>query len=143
MPIAEADVQASLRALTDPNTGRDFVSTKSVRKVDVDGSNVVVDLQLAYPARSQHEALRRLVARQLGGLPGIGKVSVNIGHKIASHAVQRGVKLVAGVKNIIAVRAARAASASRRPRSTWRWRWPRRARRSGCSTRTSMGPRNR
>jgi ATP-binding protein involved in chromosome partitioning len=103
MPIAEADVQASLRALTDPNTGRDFVSTKSVRKVAVDGSNVVVDLQLAYPARSQHEALRKLVARQLGGLPGIGKVSVNIGHKIASHAVQRGVKLVAGVKNIIAV----------------------------------------
>jgi ATP-binding protein involved in chromosome partitioning len=103
MPIAEADVQASLRALTDPNTGRDFVSTKSVRKVAVDGSDVVVDLQLAYPARSQHEALRRLVARQLGGLPGIGKVSVNIGHKIASHAVQRGVKLVAGVKNIIAV----------------------------------------
>ena len=103
MPIAEADVQASLRVLTDPNTGRDFVSTKSVRKIEVDGSNVVVDLQLAYPAKSQHEALRKLVVGQLGGLPGIGKVSVNIGHKIASHAVQRGVKLVAGVKNIIAV----------------------------------------
>ncbi len=103
MPIAEADVQASLHALTDPNTGRDFVSTKSVRKVEIDGSKVVVDLQLAYPAKSQHEALKKLVAGQLAGLPGIGKVSVNIGHKIASHAVQRGVKLVAGVKNIIAV----------------------------------------
>ena len=103
MPIAEADVQASLRALTDPNTSRDFVSSKSLRKVEVDGANVVVDLQLAYPAKSQHEALRKLVAGQLSSLPGIGKVSVNIGHKIASHAVQRGVKLVAGVKNIIAV----------------------------------------
>jgi len=103
MPIAEADVQASLRSLTDPNTGRDFVSTKSVRKVQLDGSNVVVDLQLAYPARSQHEALKKLVAGQLAGLAGIGKVTVNVGHKIASHAVQRGVKLVPGVKNIIAV----------------------------------------
>jgi ATP-binding protein involved in chromosome partitioning len=103
MPIAEADVQASLRALTDPNTGRDFVSTKSVRKVQLDGSNIVVELQLAYPARSQHEALKKLVAGQLGSLPGIGRVTVNIGHKIASHAVQRGVKLVSGVKNIIAV----------------------------------------
>jgi ATP-binding protein involved in chromosome partitioning len=103
MPIAEADVQASLRALTDPNTGRDFVSTKSVRKVQLDGSNVVVDLQLAYPARSQHEALKRLVAERLAGLTGIGRVTVNVGHKIASHAVQRGVKLVPGVKNIIAV----------------------------------------
>ncbi len=103
MPIAEADVQASLHALTDPNTGRDFVSTKSVRKVAIDGSNVVVDLQLAYPAKSQHESLRKLVAGQLGSLPGIGRVTVNIGHRIASHAVQRGVKLVPGVKNIIAV----------------------------------------
>ncbi|TMG86939.1 MAG: iron-sulfur cluster carrier protein ApbC [Betaproteobacteria bacterium] len=103
MPIAEADVQASLHALTDPNTGRDFVSAKSVRKVHLDGSNVVVDLQLAYPAKSQHEALKKLVAGQLGGLAGIGKVTVNIGHKIASHAVQRGVKLVPSVKNIVAV----------------------------------------
>jgi ATP-binding protein involved in chromosome partitioning len=103
MPIAEADVQASLRALIDPNTGRDFVSTKSLRKVQLDGSNVAVELQLAYPARSQHEALKKLVAGQLASLAGIGKVTVNIGHKIASHAVQRGVKLVPGVKNIIAV----------------------------------------
>jgi ATP-binding protein involved in chromosome partitioning len=103
MPIAEADVQASLHALTDPNTGRDFISTKSVRKVTLEGSNVVVDVQLGYPARSQHESLRKLIAGQLGNLAGIGKVTVNIGHKIASHSVQRGVKLVPGVKNIIAV----------------------------------------
>jgi ATP-binding protein involved in chromosome partitioning len=103
MPIAEPDVQASLRALTDPNTRRDFVSTKSVRKVQVDGSNVVVDLQLGYPAKSQHEALKKLVAGHLAGLAGVGKVTVNVGQKIASHAAQRGVKHVAGVKNIIAV----------------------------------------
>ena len=103
MSIAEADVQASLHALIDPNTGRDFVSAKAVRKVQLDGSNVNVDLQLGYPAKSQHEALRKLVQGQLASLPGIGKVTVSIGHKIASHAVQRGVKLVPGVKNIIAV----------------------------------------
>ena len=58
MSIAEADVQASLHALIDPNTGRDLVSAKAVRKVQLDGSNVNVDLQLGYPAKSQHEALR-------------------------------------------------------------------------------------
>jgi ATP-binding protein involved in chromosome partitioning len=103
MSIAEADVQASLRALIDPNTGRDLVSGKAVRKVQLEGSDVSVDLQLAYPARSQYETLRKLVQAQLASLPGVGKVSVNIGHRIASHAVQRGVKLVPGVKNIIAV----------------------------------------
>src|SRR3989454_7121725 len=103
MPISEADVQASLHGLVDPNTSRDFVSAKAVRKVSVDGSNVTVDLQLAYPAKSQHEALRKLVQGKLAALPGIGKVTVNFAHRIASHAVQRGVKLVPGVKNSIAV----------------------------------------
>jgi len=103
MSIAEADVQGSLHALIDPNTGRDFVSTKTVRKLQIDGANVAVDLQLAYPAKSQHEALKKLVQGQLAALPGVGKVNVTIGHKIASHAVQRGVKLIPGVKNIIAV----------------------------------------
>jgi ATP-binding protein involved in chromosome partitioning len=103
MPTSEVDVQASLHALVDPNTGRDFVSAKTVRKVSVDGSSIVVDLQLGYPARSQHEALRKLIQAKLAALPGTGKVTVNFAHRIASHAVQRGVKLVPGVKNIIAV----------------------------------------
>src|SRR6202007_2292841 len=103
MSIAEADVQGSLRSLIDPNTGRDFASAKVVRKLQIDGANVLVDLQLGYPAKSQHEALKKLVQGALAALPGVGKVNVTIGHKIASPAVQRGVKLVPGVKNIIAV----------------------------------------
>src|SRR5437867_360077 len=103
MAITEADVQASVRSLVDPNTGRDFAAAKAVRKVQVDGGNVAIELLLGYPAKSQHEALRRLVQNQLARVPDIGKVTVAIGHKIASHAVQRGVKLISGVKNIIAV----------------------------------------
>ena len=103
MPITEADVQASLRALPDPNTGRDFISEKSIRKIQVDGSNVTLDVQLAYPAKSQHDALRKLIQTQLAAMPGIGVVSVNLSHKVGAHAVQRGVKLVPGVKNIIAI----------------------------------------
>src|SRR6266511_4267755 len=103
MPISEADVQASLRALIDPNTGRDFGSAKAIRKVQVDGANIAVDLVLGYPAKSQHEAIRKLVQAQLAALPGTGKVTVAISHKIVSHTVQRGVKLIPGVKNIVAV----------------------------------------
>ncbi len=103
MAITEADVQGRLAALTDPNTGRDFVRGKSVKKVTISGSDVTVDLQLGYPAKSQHDILRKLVAQDLAGLPGAGKITVNVTQKITSHAVQRGVKLIPGVKNIIAV----------------------------------------
>src|ERR1035438_9682083 len=44
-----------------------------------------------------------MVQARLGDIPGIGKVTVNVASKIVSHSVQRSVKLVPGVKNIIAV----------------------------------------
>ncbi|HEY8244612.1 MAG TPA: iron-sulfur cluster assembly protein, partial [Casimicrobiaceae bacterium] len=103
MSLAEADVQGRLKALIDPNTGRDFVTGKAVKKVAIEGNDVTVDIQLGYPARSQHDTIRRLVADTLAAMPGVGRVNVTVGQKITSHAVQRGVKLVPGVKNIVAI----------------------------------------
>jgi ATP-binding protein involved in chromosome partitioning len=103
MALTEADVQARLATVVDPNTGRDFVASKSVKKVAVQGNDVTVDLLLGYPARSQHGELRRLATEAVAALPGVGRVTVNVAQKVTAHAVQRGVKLVPGVKNIIAV----------------------------------------
>ena len=101
--ITEADILTRLRTLTDPVTGKDFVSGKAVKKVHVDRSDIVVDIQLGYPAKTQHEALRKLIVDALAALPGAGRVTVNMSQKVTSHSVQRGVKLVPGVKNIIAI----------------------------------------
>jgi len=103
MSLAEADVQGRLKALIDPNTGRDFVAGKAVKKVAVDGNDISVEIQLGYPAKSQHDTIRRLVADAVAAMPGVGRVNVTVGQKIVSHAVQRGVKLVPGVKNIVAI----------------------------------------
>jgi ATP-binding protein involved in chromosome partitioning len=74
-----------------------------VRSIKIDGDNVVVEILLGYPAKSQIEPIRKEIAASLKRLPGVGNVGVNVSMKIVSHAVQRGVKLVPGVKNIIAV----------------------------------------
>src|SRR4051794_21643109 len=101
--MTEDDVQSALKKVIDPNTGRDFVADKAVKKVTVNGHDVAIDLALGYPAKSQHESLRKLVQNSLAALPGVGRVSVTLTTRIVSHAVQRGVKLVPGVKNIVAV----------------------------------------
>ena len=103
MAVTQADVEQALHGVTDPNTGRDFVASKSVRKINVDGDSVSVDVQLGYPARSQHDLLKRLVHDALAKLPGVARVSVSVSQKTTSHAVQRGVKLIPGVKNIVAI----------------------------------------
>jgi ATP-binding protein involved in chromosome partitioning len=103
MAVTEQDVQQCLRQVIDPNLERDFVSSKSAKNIRVDGGNVSVDIQLGYPARSQHESLKRLVHDALAKLPGVARISVSVSQKTTSHAVQRGVKLVPGVRNIVAV----------------------------------------
>ena len=103
MAVTEQQVQEALKALVDPNTRQDYVTTKSVRGIKVDGDRVAVDILLGYPAKSQLDPIREQVTKRLKALPGVAGVTANVQMKIVSHAVQRGVKLVPGIKNIIAV----------------------------------------
>ncbi|MEO8443066.1 MAG: iron-sulfur cluster carrier protein ApbC [Betaproteobacteria bacterium] len=103
MAITEQQIQAALKELTDPNTGKDYVTGKEAKNIKIDGNDVSLDILLGYPAKTQIEGIRKQVITKLKAIPGIGNVSANVSMKIVSHAVQRGVKLIPGVKNIIAV----------------------------------------
>ena len=102
MSLSDAAVQETLRKLVDPNTGKDFLSTRAARNIRVSGDDVTLDIELGYPGKSQHEPIRRQVAEALKQA-GARAVSVKVTSKVVAHAVQRGVKLVPGIKNIIAV----------------------------------------
>jgi ATP-binding protein involved in chromosome partitioning len=99
----QEQVLAALAGVTDPNTGKDFVSTKAVRNVQVEGGDVSFDVELGYPAKSQQPELRRALIAAAKSVPGVSNVSVNITTNVTAHAVQRGVQLMPNVKNIIAV----------------------------------------
>jgi len=103
MSVSEQQVLDALKQITDPNTKKDFVAGKSVKNVKIDGNNVSLDIILGYPAKTISAAIQKQVSDQLKTLSGIGNVTVNVSSQIVSHAVQRGVKLIPGVKNIIAV----------------------------------------
>jgi ATP-binding protein involved in chromosome partitioning len=103
MSITEQQVRSALQEIVDANTGKDLVSSKAVRNIKIDGADVTLDVELGYPAKSQIEALRKQVIGKLKGIAGIGNVSANVYSKIVAHAVQRGVKMIPGVKNIIAI----------------------------------------
>lgn len=102
MSLTEAQVQETLRTLVDANTGKDFVSGRALRNVKAADGNVSLDIELGYPGRTQHEPIRRQVVQALKSA-GAANVSVNVTSKVVAHAVQRGVKLIPGIKNIIAV----------------------------------------
>ena len=65
MTISEAQVQAVLKQLIDPNTEKDFLSTRSARNIKISGGNGSLDIELGYPGRSQVEPIRRQVVETL------------------------------------------------------------------------------
>ena len=103
MSVTPELVQAALKGLVDPNTKIDFVTAKNVKNLRVEDGDISLDIVLGYPAKSQFDAIRKSVINALRELPGVKNVSVNISSQVVAHAVQRGVKLLPGVKNIIAV----------------------------------------
>jgi len=102
MPITEAAAQAALSKLVDPNTGKDYVATRSVKGLKVAGDAVTLEIELGYPGKSQFETIRRQAIDALKAA-GASGATVTVRSKVVSHAVQRGVKLIPGIKNIIAV----------------------------------------
>ena len=95
-------VQA-LTAVTDPNTGKDFVSTKALKNLLLTGADVSFDVELGYPAKSQIPALRSALVAAAKSVAGVKNVVVNVNTRVVAHSAQRGVALLPSVKNIIAV----------------------------------------
>jgi ATP-binding protein involved in chromosome partitioning len=103
MAITESDIQNALRTLIDPNTGKDFITSKSAKNIQINADKVSLDIVLGYPAKSVMTGVQALVVQNLKALANVSDVAVNIGSRIVAHKVQQGVNLMPNVKNIIAV----------------------------------------
>ena len=101
--LSEAALLDALKAVIDPNTGQDFVSTKQLKNLRLEGGDVAFDVELGYPAKSQVGALRKSLIAAARAVPGVENVSANLATRVVAHAVQRGVQLLPRVKNIVAV----------------------------------------
>ena len=103
MTVTTQTLMDALKSVVDPNTGRDFVSSKSIRNLTITEGDVAFDVELGYPAKSQIPGFRKALIAAAKGVPGVDNVSVNVTMKIIPHSVQRGIQLLPNVKNIVAV----------------------------------------
>lgn len=97
------DIERILKEVTDPYLGQDLVSSKSVKNIEVDGSNALIKIVLGYPASGYHSKLVENIKAKTEAIERIDKVDVQITTQIVSHSVQKNLKPLSGVKNIIAV----------------------------------------
>lgn len=101
--MTKLQVETALRAHIDPYLKQDLLAAHAVRKIEIDGGKVLVEVVLGYPARGYQDELTGLLKRQIEGVEGVREAEVRVSSVVTTHAVQRGIKPLPGVKNIIAV----------------------------------------
>ena len=93
------ELNAILRDLIDPITAKPF----KCKNLVVSDRKIALDIILAYPARTRLATIRQTVSEALKPLAGDRQLEISVSSQVISHAAQRGLPLLNGVKNIIAV----------------------------------------
>ena len=100
--LTQLQVETALKEVIDPYLEKDLVSAKAVKNIAVRDGKVTVDIELGYPAKGSKDALAAKLKEKVAAA-GARDVAVNIVSQIVAHGVQKGVKPIPAVKNIIAI----------------------------------------
>ncbi len=91
-----------LDADVDPLIGRGWVSAGIVQRAEVSGTRAQVTLELGFPAAGIHDALASRLQALIRAQAGLD-ADIRIQSRIVSHAVQKNLKPLPEIRNIIAV----------------------------------------
>lgn len=101
--VTRSDVENALKGYVDPYLEKDLITAKSIRQIEVENGRIAIDVELGFPAASYQDTLAAAIRQQLAGLAGVNQISIQVVSKVTSHEVQRGLKPLPSVKNVIAV----------------------------------------
>src|SRR5512144_2901115 len=101
--VSRPDVEAAIQGYIDPYLEKDLLATKAIKDIRVVGDRVEVDVQLGFPAGGYHDTLVAALQPRITALDGVNTALIQVDTKIIPHEVQKGLKPLPNVKNIIAV----------------------------------------
>jgi len=100
--LTESTVVDALRAVQEPELGRDIVTLNMVKDVEISDSHVALKIELTTPACPLKDEIERNVHSALGAI-GASEITVTWGAMVRRAQPAQAQQLVPGVKNIIAV----------------------------------------
>ncbi|HUW99031.1 MAG TPA: iron-sulfur cluster carrier protein ApbC [Acidiferrobacter sp.] len=101
--VSQLQVETALKEVIDPYLEQDLVTAKAIKAIKVDGGHVSIEVILGYPANGVKDAMAARLRDKVMAVPGVKDATVSIESRIVTHGVQKGVKPIRGVKNVIAV----------------------------------------
>ncbi len=100
--LTKEQVEAVLKEIQDPYIGKDLVASNTVKNIEVDAGKVNVSITLGYPAKGIVDDLSKQIEEKLVAA-GAGSANADIDWKIEAHSVQKSLKPLENIKNVIAV----------------------------------------
>ena len=102
MQLTEEQVETALKQIQDPYLGKDLVAGNTVKKIEMEAGEVNITVKLGYPAKGiSNELARQIEAKVMEA--GAEHVQADVSWQIEAHTVQKTLKPLENIKNIIAV----------------------------------------
>ena len=102
-PSTESDVNKFLKSLELPGIGRTIADVGRVIEVKVSDGRLEAQIELGFPAASRHDEFAAHIAAAARSELGVEDVDIAFSTRIVAHGVQRNLKPLENVRNIIAV----------------------------------------
>ncbi|MBX2808877.1 MAG: iron-sulfur cluster carrier protein ApbC [Cellvibrionaceae bacterium] len=101
--VIEQQVLPTLAQVLDPLTGRDLLSLAAVSDIAFNGSNLSLQLTLAYPGEQARQGLVASVREALSALPDVDELSIAHRWQVPPSLTPEGKQPIPGVTQVIAV----------------------------------------
>ena len=98
-----AGLRERLGAYTDPYLGQTLAQAKAIEDVSLQRDAAVVTLKLGFPCADYGAELESALGQHLAPILGSRRLDLRLKAEITAHAVQRTLKPLARIKNIVAV----------------------------------------
>ncbi|HEY4368988.1 MAG TPA: iron-sulfur cluster carrier protein ApbC [Steroidobacteraceae bacterium] len=99
----EAALRDLLEAFVEPYSGLTLADTAALESVRLDGDAATIGVRLGFPAGQYSTTIQAAIREHLRALSWLQKVDIAVSWRVESQAVQRNLRPVQGIRNIIAV----------------------------------------
>ena len=101
--VSKEQIEEAIKGYIEPHLEKDLVTTKQVKSIEVDGDKAKVEVVLGFPAKGVQDEVAAAVKEKVEAVDGISSCEVDVTWKVVAHSVQKALKPIDNVKNIIAV----------------------------------------
>jgi ATP-binding protein involved in chromosome partitioning len=101
--LTKESINAAIKGYIEPHLEKDLVTAKAVKGIEIEGDRVKVSIELGFPSKGCAADVADAVKGRVEALEGVNTAEVNVDYKIVAHSVQKSLKPIDNIKNIIAV----------------------------------------